>query len=262
MSDEEIETLIAAVYSGNINTYNLPVPLYAEYVDKFARGIDEAFKGVLTAEEQTLRALLYENIQLFSGAKTFQEIKDFESFLIADGKPVEFSVFRAKVLEKYKLYNKTWLDTEYLFTTESARAGKRWIGIWADRELFPLLEYVTVGDSHVRDSHKVLDGVIRPVTDAFWNTYYPPWSWRCRCTTKKLETGDPTIIMNRVVILPKIKKFFQNNVGKTGVIFNKFHPYFKQVPDRYKDWAKQNFGLPFIKVSKSKWDHHSSKSLK
>ncbi len=92
--------------------------------------------------------------------------------------------------------------------------------------------------------------MIRPVTDAFWNTYYPPWSWRCRCTTKKLETGNITTIVNKVVRLPEIKKFFQNNVGKTGVIFNKFHPYFKQVPDRYKEQAKDNFGLPFIKVSK------------
>jgi SPP1 gp7 family putative phage head morphogenesis protein len=261
MSEAEIEALIAGIYSGSINTYNLPVNLYAEYVDKFSRGVDEVFGNVLNEEEKALRAQLYENLQLFSGAKTFQEIKDFESFLTENGQTVEFSVFREKVLERYKLYNQTWLSTEYLFTVESARAGKHWVGIWANKELFPMLEYVTVGDSLVRESHKVLDGVIRPVTDAFWNSYYPPWSWRCRCTTKSLETGDPTTIMNRVVVLPKIKNFFKNNVGKTGKIFNGFHPYFKQVPDRYKDWAKVNFGLPFIKVTKDKWETPSNKSL-
>lgn len=250
MTNEEIEILILGVYNGTIHVENLPIALYAEYVDKFARGIDEVFDNLDGLEERALRAKLYENIQFFSAAKTFQEIKDFESYLTEDGKIVEFSIFRERVLERYKLYNKTWLETEYGFTVESARAGRRWIKIWADRDLFPMLEYVTVGDSRVRDTHKVLDGVIRPVEDAFWNTYYPPWSWRCRCTTKKLEEGDITTIVNKIVQLPKIKKFFQNNVGKTGKIFNGFHPYFKQVPDEYKELSKDNFGLPFIKVTK------------
>jgi SPP1 gp7 family putative phage head morphogenesis protein len=261
MTESEIEALIAGIYSGSINTRNLPVNLYSEYVERFSKGVGEVFGSVVSEEEKALRAQLYENIQLFSGAKTYQEVKDFESFLTEGGNALSFKDFREKVLEKYKLYNTTWLSTEFLFTVESARAGKQWVGIWANREVFPMLKYVTVGDSLVRESHKVLDGVIRPVTDAFWNSYYPPWSWRCRCTTKSLESGDATTIMNKIVILPKIKNFFKNNVGKTGKIFNGFHPYFKEVPERDKEWAKKNFGLPFIKLTKDKWDRPSSKSL-
>jgi SPP1 gp7 family putative phage head morphogenesis protein len=247
MTDEEIESLFSGIYSGSVNLNNLPVKLYGEYVDQFARAVDEGFKNALGAEDKALRALLYENIQLFSSAKTFQLVKDIQSYL-EDGK-IDYEEFRAKAIVKYNLYNKTWLKTEIEFTIESASAGKRWTGIWNDKELFPLLEYVTVGDGHVRPEHKVLDGVIRPVTDPFWNKYYPPWSWRCRCTTKSLEEGEITTIVNRIVQLPKIKRFFANNVGKTGKIFNGYHPYFRQVPDRYKDLAKDNFGLPFIKVT-------------
>lgn len=254
MTNEEIEELISQVYNGAINPENLPVNLYADYVDQFARAIDRAFTGTLSVGEQALRAELYENIQLFSSAKTFQQIKDMESVLVevGMGRLMEYGDFREKALGVFNKYNVTWLKTELSFTINSSIAGRQWVGIWADRDIFPLLEYVTVGDSHVRDSHKVLDGVIRPVEDAFWNTYYPPWSWNCRCTTKKLEEGDITTIMNRIVVLPKIKKFFQNNVGKTGKIFNGFHPYFKQIPDRYKEFAKQNFGLPFIPIGKKK----------
>lgn len=252
MTNEEIERLIIDVYNGVINVENLPVNLYAEYIDKFAKAIDEAFGGVLNLSEQELRAELFENIQLFSAAKTFQQVKDFESYLTDKEGIVSFETFRERALSRYKLYNVTWLNTEVTFALNSSIAGRQWVGIWDDREIFPLLEYVTVGDDRVRQDHKVLDGVIRPVEDAFWNTFYPPWSWRCRCTTKKLEEGDITTIMNRIVVLPKIKKFFQNNVGKTGKIFNGFHPYFKEVPDRYKDLAKRNFGLPFIPVSKKK----------
>lgn len=252
-SDDDIERLILGVYAGSINIHKLPVYLYAYYVAELAKAIDEVFTSVAIQEEQALRALLYENIQFFSGAKTFQIIQDFESFLIEEGKPVEYNIFRKRVLEQYNLYNKTWLKTEYEFAVESARAGKRWVGIWQDRQTFPLLQYVTVGDQRVRESHKALDGVIKPVNDPFWNTYYPPWSWRCRCITKSLEDGEITTfadVKNKLVVLPEIKPFFKNNVGKTGKIFNGHHPYFKRVPKRYKKWAKVNFGLPFKQLSK------------
>jgi len=247
--NSEAERIIRGVYEGSIDVFELPVNLYFYYVQEYMKAIDEVFESIESQEAQTLRALLYENIQLFSGAKTFQQIKDFESFLIEEGKPVEWEVFRKRALEVYKQYNKSWLRTEYEFVVESARAGKRWIRIWQDREILPLLEYVTVGDDRVRPEHKKLDGVIRPVNDNFWNKYYPPWSWRCRCTTKSLEEGKITDIVNRTVELPPIDKFFQNNVGKTGKIFNGFHPYFKQIPERYKEWAKLNFGLPFVKYA-------------
>jgi SPP1 gp7 family putative phage head morphogenesis protein len=247
MSDEEIESLFHAVYSGSVTVENLPVKLYGEYVDKFARAIDEGFKNVAGTEGIELRALLYENIQLFSSAKTFQLIKDLQGLLEGGA---DFETFRNQAIAKYKLYNETWLKTELGFTVESASAGKRWVGIWNDKDLFPLLEYVTVGDARVRAEHAALDGMIRPVTDPVWNKYYPPWSWRCRCTTKSLEEGEISSIMNKIFILPKIKKFFQNNVGKTGKIFNGFHPYFKEVPDKDKELARDNFGLPFIKVTK------------
>jgi SPP1 gp7 family putative phage head morphogenesis protein len=250
LSDEEAEKIILGVYNGTLNVYNLPQDLYAFYVSRYVAAIDEIFKGSLVAEEQTLRALLYENVQMFSGAKDFQMIKDFESFLIEDGKPVEYSVFRKRVLPIYEQYNKTWLKTEYEFAVESARAGKRWVNIWHNKEILPLLEYVTVGDQRVRAEHKALDGVIKPVGDNFWNTYYPPWSWRCRCDTKSLESGEITDIVNKTVVLPEIKPFFKNNVGKTGKIFNGHHPYFKRIPEQYKQWAKLNFGLPLIRVSK------------
>jgi SPP1 gp7 family putative phage head morphogenesis protein len=253
LSDDEAEKIILGVYTGTLNVYNLPVDLYAYYVSRYIAAIDEIFTSIKGAEEQVLRALLYENVQMFSGAKTFQIIKDFESFLIEDGKPVEFNVFRKRVLPVYEQYNKTWLKTEYEFAVESARAGERWVGIWHNKETLPLLEYVTVGDQRVRESHKVLDGVIKPVWDSFWNTYYPPWSWRCRCDTKSLVDGEVTetkSLTNKTVILPEIKPFFKNNVGKTGKIFNGHHPYFKRIPDQYKTWAKLNFGLPLVKVSK------------
>lgn len=42
-------------------------------------------------------------------------------------------------------------------------------------------KYVTVGDDRVREDHAELEGVTLPKDDPFWQTYWPPNGWNCRC---------------------------------------------------------------------------------
>lgn len=42
-------------------------------------------------------------------------------------------------------------------------------------------KYVTTGDDRVRQSHRVLDGVTLPKEHPFWEMFYPPNGWNCRC---------------------------------------------------------------------------------
>lgn len=42
-------------------------------------------------------------------------------------------------------------------------------------------EYVTVGDDRVRESHRKLDGTKLPKDDPFWQTFFPPNGYSCRC---------------------------------------------------------------------------------
>lgn len=42
-------------------------------------------------------------------------------------------------------------------------------------------EYLTVGDDRVRPEHEALDGIKRKKDDEFWDTYWPPNGWNCRC---------------------------------------------------------------------------------
>lgn len=42
-------------------------------------------------------------------------------------------------------------------------------------------KYVTVGDDRVRPEHAALDGTTLPKDDPFWQLYWPPNGWQCRC---------------------------------------------------------------------------------
>ncbi len=57
----------------------------------------------------------------------------------------------------------------------------------ADR---PYLMYDAINDSRVRPSHLALDGVIKPVGDAYWNTHSPQLGQRCRCVLRSLDADE------------------------------------------------------------------------
>ena len=49
------------------------------------------------------------------------------------------------------------------------------------------LQYLTMEDAQVRDSHAALNGIVLPKDDPFWEKHYPPWEWGCRCTVRTMN---------------------------------------------------------------------------
>ena len=54
----------------------------------------------------------------------------------------------------------------------------------------PLLEYIAVLDSKTRPSHSALDGKVVPASDSFWNDFYPPNGFNCRCRVRSLSEAE------------------------------------------------------------------------
>lgn len=52
--------------------------------------------------------------------------------------------------------------------------------------------YYTVGDDRVRDEHALLDGVTRKKDDPFWERFWPPNGWNCRCQAVAIYDEDST----------------------------------------------------------------------
>jgi SPP1 gp7 family putative phage head morphogenesis protein len=79
---------------------------------------------------------------------------------------------------------KTW-QIESVFRTQVATAygAGRWEADQdpAIQEILWGYEYTTAGDDRVRDDHAALEGTKLPKDDPFWQTFWPPNGWNCRC---------------------------------------------------------------------------------
>ncbi|MCM0757357.1 phage minor head protein [Sporomusa sphaeroides DSM 2875] len=54
----------------------------------------------------------------------------------------------------------------------------------------PYLIYDAVNDKRTRLAHLAMDGVTRRWDDPFWNTFYPPNGFRCRCSVRTASERD------------------------------------------------------------------------
>lgn len=167
----------------------------------------------------------------FSGAKNYQEMRDLTLLLKDDkGKLREFDDFKEAAEGIIEKYNETWLKTEYNFAVSSSQSAARWTEFENEADIIPNLKYQTVGDDHVRASHQVLDGIIRPVNDSFWITHYPPNGWGCRCEAVQSLEGYGKVTRDKDIPAIDIPDMFKTNLAKTGLIYPKNHPYYIGVP--------------------------------
>lgn len=248
-SEEEILSFLTQMYYGVVNPKYLSVEIYQKVARQLTKGVYEGFgKDILTVQwgspDEVMLSSLRENVYIFSGAKNYQMTKDISSGLATKDGIKPFNVFLKEAKEKFDTYNKNYLTAEYNSAIAQSRMASIWQEIEREKHLYPMLEYVTVGDGRVRPAHAVLDGIVKPVDDKFWNTFYPPNGWNCRCHT--MQGNDLSESNLKGVRKPneeEVPEIFRFNSGKTKQVFSPKHPYF-DVAKEDKDFAKRNFDLP------------------
>lgn len=174
---------------------------------------------------------LSQNVFSFSAAKNYQELHTITDALRdEDGKLRTFADFKEQVSAINQKFNAVWLQTEYDTCIATATQSARWQQFRAQKDILPLLRYQTAGDDSVRNEHRLLDGVTKRVDDPFWQTYYPPNGWRCRCEVIQVPGDEATESPEGTYRTPVVDSLFRTNVGETGLIFPKGHAYYTGVP--------------------------------
>lgn len=149
--------------------------------------LDSAFRQVRMSH--TMRQQLSRSNYVFSGLKTFHELNEaFPSLLDENGNRKTFERFLKDVQKIHETYNRNYLRAEYNFVHASAGMAARWEEFARDGDDY-LLQYRTAGDGKVRPEHAALNGVTLPPSDTFWDEYYPPNGWNCRCTAVQVRKG-------------------------------------------------------------------------
>ena len=165
-------------------------------------------------KNETLVDALKYDVAKFSAFKETSFRKQLEAALIKDDKIVPWNEFKKTADILSGDYNKSWLKTEYNHTVATANMAQQWQGFEADKDLYPNLKYVTAGDARVRESHKILDGIILPIDHPFWKSQTAPLDWGCRCNIEQSDDEPSKRIPSY-----KVKPEFQNNAFYSGIVF-------------------------------------------
>jgi len=181
----------------------------------------------------------------FSQLRSHAQLLEASRLLLDDQKKIKsFAQFSNDVAKVKKEYNENYLEAEYDFAVGSVQMAERWDNFKGGANF--LLQYRTAKDNKVRDTHAKLDETTLPKEDAFWNKYFPPNGWRCRCTTvevlaRKYTASDSADALEKgekaTTQIDKNDKnkleIFRFNAGKEKVVFPPTHPY-RKVQDANK----------------------------
>jgi len=246
-SDDEIERIVVGVYSGLITPQSLDLVTYQKVAEKLTSGVYNGFGKSLTdvawnSPDYTMLNSLRNNVYVFSGAKQYHQVREMVDAIYDKDRIKPFSEYKKTGTDIFKNYNENYLRAEYNAAISQSRSASMWMDIENNKELLPMLEYVTVGDGRVRPEHAMLDRIKRPVDDKFWNNYFPPNGWNCRCTTLQSDDTDKTSLKG--FTQPKtVPPEFMMNAGKDKIVFSDKHPYFK-VAKQDENLAANNFNMP------------------
>ena len=234
-----IESLFVLLMSWLYQQRNFtPEMLTAEEVQRFINAhTDYLNKAVETAladvplDEISVQRLKESNY-VFSGIKTFHELNEaFPSLLDSEGNLIPFNQFLNSVQTINISYNGQYLKVEYEFAKSSAYMAARWKEFEKDGEDY-YLQYRTAGDARVRKTHQRLHGITLPITSKFWDKYFPPNGWNCRCTVvqvrkDKYPLSDETQAMNlgSQATAGKHQEMFMYNPGKKMTTFPAYNAY-------------------------------------
>lgn len=214
----------------------IEVPEYAEVIIETNKILGRALVDNVISKEVVKK--LETDTFIFSGIKTHAQLLEASKQLLTKDKTIKSFDIWSNDVKGVKTSHQKYLEAEYDFAVGSVQMAERWES-FNDKDRYNL-QYRTAGDSKVRAEHKKLHNTTLPKKHEFWDKYFPPNGWRCRCTTVEVlayldkSTNAKTAMEAGKKATTKIGKsgknklaIFRFNAGKKGKVFPPKHPYNK-----------------------------------
>ena len=221
------------IYNQNADGQQIHYDTYKATASKLMEGLTSNISMGENSSSNSAVAYMRNNIYCFSGAKNISEQNELRALLFKeDGSVKPFNQFKKDVQGVINNYETKYLEAEYNYAVAAGTMSEKWQTLWANREAYPYLQYRTVEDDRVRPEHAILDNIVLPITSTEWNRMYPPNGWNCRCTVIPSKNASRLSDEKEVgqMTKPLIKGMFNNNVGKTYVVFDEKNiPMFKNI---------------------------------
>lgn len=201
--------------------------------DQLVSGVTDGL-AIDGGDAKGLAKQLTQNVQVFSGFKTFTQLQEATTLLLDQAGAVKpFGAFLTDVRKMSEEYNVNYLKAEYNHAVASAQMANA----WRKTDSNDMITYLTAADERVRETHRAMEGVTKQRKDPFWGMYWPPNGWGCRCTAIVTATGNET--PDEEIDAPEIPDMFRHNPGTDGVIFPDTHPYFDVAKNRASEIKRE-----------------------
>ncbi|REC47862.1 MULTISPECIES: minor capsid protein [Chryseobacterium] len=222
-----IEKIAKDMHEGKLKSEDLNVDLVKQIYKDLSSGTEtvygEQWVKFNIKEPNSLVQKFKKNLWQFSSAKTYVELQEMNNNLLDKGRIRPYPEFLQEVRKTSQKFNENYLQAERQTAVKGAQVAEQWKGFLKNADLFPNLQYLTVGDDRVRPQHQALNGIVKPIKDSFWKTYYPPNGWRCRCY----------VIQTAATVTPgkfdddTVQPEFRGNVALDEEIFTEKGGFFK-----------------------------------
>lgn len=111
--------------------------------------------------------------------------------------------------------NPRHLETIARTNLQAAYQAGRYAQMWRNKRYFPFWMYDAVNDLRTRPVHKALDGKVLSAEDPFWDEWYPPNGFNCRCGVIALTEGQ---VKRRGLTVEKTPREVETEQGLTTLI--------------------------------------------
>lgn len=234
-----MERIARETYEGKLKRGQLDDEYIVKTYNELNEGISKGYgkdwlrvnKATGSPAPETLK--MQANLFRFSGAKNHAMLLELNDNLSKNGRLSTWDEFRTAALKLNSRYNQNYLQAEWQTARQPGLHAQNWQEYQRNKERYPNLRYRTQEDDRVREEHDRLRDIVKPVDDPFWDSYYPPNGWRCRCYT--VQTAAKSTAEDKMprITDKDVKPEFKVNPGKGGQVYKedtahggKPHPYF------------------------------------